>query len=294
MRASQEKRYDVLVVGCGLMGSALARTLVRQGNVVAAWNRTPERARALVGDGIVAVDDIENAVRSSRIVLACTATYETTRAALEAVATWEGSTLVNVGSGAPDEVEVIERWAGARGAAYLDGAILCYPQHVGTPDGLFFSGPTQVWQEHEQVLSALGTCTHVSATTRGASVLDVTFAGGFYITALAAYAEAASYALSQGLTAAELTDVTRSVLAMMAGTTEDIARSIETGRHDTDQATIAVFAAGAGMCLEAMRATGHRARILEATTQLLAAAQAAGLGHLGFSAHACLANRSQD
>ncbi|MGW5147235.1 NAD(P)-dependent oxidoreductase [Rhodococcus koreensis] len=295
MHAPPNKPYDVVVMGCGLMGSALARTLARQGHTVAAWNRTPEKARALAVDDITAVDDIEDAVRSSRVVLACTATYDTTRAALDEVGTWNGSVLVNVGTGVPDEVDEMEQWAKARGVAYLDGSILCYPQHVGTPAGLFlFSGPTEVWQAHEKLLAGLGTSTHVSARTRGASLLDVTMAGGFYTASLAAYVEAASYALSQGLTAAELTDVTEAVLDLMALTTRDIARAIETGRHDTDQATIAVFAAGAELCRDAMQAAGHRARILETATELLGAAEAAGLGHLGFSAQACPVAHSRD
>ncbi|MDF3313771.1 hypothetical protein P3H15_53890 [Rhodococcus sp. T2V] len=119
-------------------------------------------------------------------------------------------------------------------------------------------------------------------------------AGGFYTASLAAYVEAASYALSQGLTAAELTDVTQAVLDLMALTTRDIARAIETGRHDTDQATITVFAAGAELCRDAMQAAGHRARILETATELLGAAEAAGLGHLGFSAQAFPVAHSRD
>lgn len=295
MHAPRDKPYDVLVMGCGLMGVALARTLAQRGHIVAAWNRTPEKAQALAVDGITAVEDIEEAVRSSHVVLACTATYGTTRAALDDVSSWEGSALINVGTGVPDEVDEMEQWARARGVSYLDGSILCYPQHVGTPAGLFlFSGPSEAWHAHETMLAGLGTVTHVSTTTRGASLLDVTMSGGFYIASLAAYAEAASYALGQGLTAAELTDVTQAILDLLSHTTSDIARAIETGQHDTDQATITVFAAGAELCRGAMQTAGHRALTLTTATELLGTAQAAGLGNLGFSALTALASHTQD
>jgi prephenate dehydrogenase len=42
--AGEDPSHDVTVVGCGLMGGALARALVRDGWSVAAWNRTYERA----------------------------------------------------------------------------------------------------------------------------------------------------------------------------------------------------------------------------------------------------------
>lgn len=282
------KQFDVLVVGCGLMGSALARTLAGQGHTVAAWNRTAEKAHAL-GHGIVAIEDIDEAVRSSNLVLACTAGYDTTRGALEDVRTWDRTVLVNVTTGSPAEVEAMERWAAERSIDYLDGAILCYPQHVGTPEGVFlFSGPAEVWRAHEPTLAGLGTVSHVSETTRGASVMDMTIAGGFYIATLAAYVEAASYALSQGLSADELADITPPIINLIASTTGDIARAIETNRHDTDQATIDVFDDGARLCRDAMQASGHRARMLERACEVLGAARAAGLGHLGFSANTCV------
>jgi choline dehydrogenase-like flavoprotein len=53
------KTYDVAVIGCGLMGSALARTFARNGLSVAVWNRTPERAEALAGKGISAVRAVD-------------------------------------------------------------------------------------------------------------------------------------------------------------------------------------------------------------------------------------------
>ncbi|NMO03163.1 NAD(P)-binding domain-containing protein [Gordonia sp. TBRC 11910] len=281
--------YDVLVVGCGLMGSALARALARKGHTVAAWNRTPEKARALADHGVTPIDDIDTAVRSTNLVVTCTATYDTTRSALDEVSTWADTTIVNVGTGTPDDADEMHRWVTARGADYLDGSILCYPEHIGTPDGLILvSGPAPTWDVNRSVLTALGHVTHVSSRIRGASILEVTMSGGFYIAALAAYVEAASYALEQGLTAGELTDVTQTVVDLLGSVTASTAADIEAKRYDTDQATIAVYSAGMGMCLDAMRRAGHRSRMIEASAELLSAAEAAGLGQQGFAAQATL------
>ncbi|WP_406635147.1 NAD(P)-dependent oxidoreductase [Amycolatopsis sp. WGS_07] len=292
MPSPSTKTYEVLVVGCGLMGSALARALAQRGHHVAAWNRSPEKAEALAVAGVRAIENLDDAVRASRVILACTSTYETTLDALRQVAAWDDVTLVNVGTGTPDEVDAMRQWAADRGAAYLDGAILCYPQHIGTPDGLLlFSGPEEIWQLHEPVLQALGQPVHVSAQTRGASVLDVTFAGGFYIASLVAYVEAAAYALSQGLSAAELAGISETVVDLMRVTVPEIAQCIESGKHDTDQATISVYSAGLVSCRDAMRSAGHEARMLDTAAGFLGSAEAAGAGHLGFSALAAVGDR---
>ncbi|GED99566.1 6-phosphogluconate dehydrogenase [Gordonia spumicola] len=282
--------HDVLVVGCGLMGTALARSLAVQGHAVAAWNRTSDKAEA-VGGGVTAVADLSGAVRQARIVLSCTSTYDTTRDVLASVVDWGSAALVNVGTGSPDEAEAMSVWARERGIDYLDGAILCYPQHIGTSDALIlYSGSVHAWSEHSAALASLGPSSHVSADPRGASVLDVTMAGGFYITALAAYVEAASYALDQGIAVGDLRGVTDAVIGLLGSATDDVAHAVETGRHDTDQATVAVFAAGARLCRDAMRSAGRRADLLHAAADLLTSAEDAGLGESGFSAIATVAS----
>jgi len=116
--------YDVAVLGCGLMGTALVRALAKSGHSVAVWNRTPGRAEALAGDGITPIRTVGDAVDSSRLIIACMSTYDSTISALESVADWTGATLVNVASGAPEEAEVLAGWAAERGAQYLDGSIV--------------------------------------------------------------------------------------------------------------------------------------------------------------------------
>ncbi|GED99942.1 hypothetical protein nbrc107696_03890 [Gordonia spumicola] len=190
--------HDVLVVGCGLMGTALARSLAVQGHAVAAWNRTSDKAEA-VGGGVTAVADLSGAVRQARIVLSCTSTYDTTRDVLASVVDWGSAALVNVGTGSPDEAEAMSVWA--RGARHRlsrrrDPLLSAAHRHLRRADPLLGFGARVVRALRGPRVARPSS--HVSADPRGASVLDVTMAGGFYITALAAYVEAASYALDQG------------------------------------------------------------------------------------------------
>src|SRR5205807_3589520 len=103
-------------------------------------------------------------VNAAPLVIACTATYETTLSALEPAKNWKGKTLVNVGSGTPDEAEQAEAWTADRGGTYLDGAILCYPPQIGTDEGfIIYACPKKAWSKQKPVLLKLGPgSTHVS------------------------------------------------------------------------------------------------------------------------------------
>jgi 3-hydroxyisobutyrate dehydrogenase-like beta-hydroxyacid dehydrogenase len=284
--AADTKSHDVVVVGCGLMGAALARTLAKAGHSVAAWNRTPDKAEALAPDGVAPMRSIEDAVASSALVLACTSTYETTQEALAKAAGWDGAALVNVGTGTPDGARDMARWAADRDIAYLDGAILAFPEQIGTPDGLIlFSGSNAVWSAHEALLMSLGGGTrHVSEEVAAANVLDAAMVGAFYTSTISAYVEAMTYARSQGVSAADVRDITLTILETLQHSTEEAAAAIESGNHETDQATLEVYAEALRSVVGTMEQAGLRVRILPATLASLEAAEAAGLGGLGIYA----------
>jgi 3-hydroxyisobutyrate dehydrogenase len=57
------------VLGTGIMGAAMARSLAREGHDVAVWNRTPGRAEAVAGGSITAHADLTEAVTGADVVL---------------------------------------------------------------------------------------------------------------------------------------------------------------------------------------------------------------------------------
>lgn len=59
----------VTVLGTGIMGSALARSLVRAGHTVTVWNRTAARAELLHHDKATVAETVEAAVRGAEAVL---------------------------------------------------------------------------------------------------------------------------------------------------------------------------------------------------------------------------------
>jgi 3-hydroxyisobutyrate dehydrogenase len=64
-----ETSRTVGVLGAGIMGSAMARNLVRAGHTVRVWNRTRAKAEPLAADGALVADTAAEAVRAADVVL---------------------------------------------------------------------------------------------------------------------------------------------------------------------------------------------------------------------------------
>jgi 3-hydroxyisobutyrate dehydrogenase len=56
------------VLGTGIMGSAMARSLARDGHEVTVWNRTPARAEAVAAEGITACGAVADALLGADVV----------------------------------------------------------------------------------------------------------------------------------------------------------------------------------------------------------------------------------
>ncbi|MEW2237219.1 NAD(P)-binding domain-containing protein, partial [Streptomyces sp. NPDC024062] len=62
-------RPTVAVLGTGIMGSGMARSLLRERLPVRVWNRTRSRAEPLAADGATVTDTADEAVRGADVVL---------------------------------------------------------------------------------------------------------------------------------------------------------------------------------------------------------------------------------
>jgi 3-hydroxyisobutyrate dehydrogenase len=59
----------VTVLGTGLMGAGMARSLARAGEQVTAWNRTPDKALPLADAGVTVAEDPAAAVADAQVVI---------------------------------------------------------------------------------------------------------------------------------------------------------------------------------------------------------------------------------
>lgn len=165
----------VTVIGLGLMGRALAAAFVSAGHPTIVWNRTPEKADDLVSQGARLAPSVGAAIAAGSVAILCLTDYEAVYDVLGASGTaLDGITLVNLTSGDSAQARAAAEWAEARGARYLDGAIMAIPPAIGTPTAVILqSGPTSVFEAHESTLAALGTVTHLGADHGLSSLYDV-------------------------------------------------------------------------------------------------------------------------
>ncbi|WP_336160104.1 NAD(P)-dependent oxidoreductase [Amycolatopsis sp. VC5-11] len=282
-------RHDVAVLGCGLMGSALARRFASGGLAVTAWNRTSRRAEALAADGVRPAASVEDAVGSTGLAVVCMSDVDASRAVLASASSLAGRTVVNLSDGTNDDVETLASWVGEQGASFLDGSTLCYPDQIGEPGAMVaFSGPSPVWARHEPVLMLLGgRSRHVSDEIAGAKELYLG-CGAFFVTAMSGFVESAACLLRRGRTLEEVRYATLHGIEVLRHAAEEAAAAIESGRHDTDQATIHVFAEGVRRALGELESAGVDLSVTTAVSKKLDAAERAGMGRLGFSAQALL------
>jgi 3-hydroxyisobutyrate dehydrogenase-like beta-hydroxyacid dehydrogenase len=148
-------------VGLGSMGSGMARSLLRAGHEVVAWNRTRERAEALRGDGVVVAATPAEAARAGVVV----SMLSDDRAVVEAVQGDEGIAAglgpgglhVSSSTVSPDTVR---RLADLHAGARQD--LLCAPV-FGRPDAaaaaklfVLASGPRAARDRARPLLEAVG------------------------------------------------------------------------------------------------------------------------------------------
>ena len=65
----QQEKRSIVFIGTGLMGGPMARRLLAAGFPVTVWNRSTEKAQALVADGAVLASSPEEAVQGADIVI---------------------------------------------------------------------------------------------------------------------------------------------------------------------------------------------------------------------------------
>ncbi|MGL5769987.1 MAG: NAD(P)-dependent oxidoreductase, partial [Plesiomonas shigelloides] len=175
----------ISVIGLGAMGSALATTLLKAGHPVTVWNRSAAKATPLIMLGATLAPSVSEAIAAGDITLICVDNYAVSQQLLdEASNTVNGKVVVQLSTGSPQGARTLEGWCHARGACYLDGAILCFPDQIGTTDAsIICSGASAAFSEAEPVLRQLApTLDHVAEAVGAAAAQDCAvaayFAGG--------------------------------------------------------------------------------------------------------------------
>jgi 3-hydroxyisobutyrate dehydrogenase-like beta-hydroxyacid dehydrogenase len=158
--AKADSEWVIGIAGLGLMGSALADTLMAQGFELRVWNRSPDKCARFADAGIGVGDTVKSIASDCDLLVVCLTDHAASMQVLQSASVAQrlaGKTLVLLSTMSADESSTTAAWAEENGIHYLDGAILGYPNNVRDKACMIvYSGPRAVFEACESVLEAMG------------------------------------------------------------------------------------------------------------------------------------------
>ncbi len=150
---------SVSVIGLGAMGSGIAHTFIDAGCRVSVWNRSRSKIDALTAVGATGCDTPADALTANGHVVVCLSDYATWSKVIEEHEIQNqlaGKTIIQLTGGTIDDVREHEAFVKGNGGRIADGAVMCFPQQLGTDDAsLLMSGDQDVLEECRPLLSML-------------------------------------------------------------------------------------------------------------------------------------------
>jgi len=153
-------KISVTVIGLGLMGSALARTLSAANLEVTVWNRSPSKTQLLKLGTVKIADTIVDAVQASDIIIVCIRDYDATDELFRVSAVENElakKVIVQLSTGTSAKAREASIWATTIGATYLDGEIMAFPDAIGTEScAILYAGNTSTFEACRTVVDSFG------------------------------------------------------------------------------------------------------------------------------------------
>ncbi|MDX3308624.1 NAD(P)-dependent oxidoreductase [Streptomyces sp. NPDC054884] len=149
----------VSVLGTGIMGAAMARSIARAGHTVRAWNRTRAKAEPLAADGAHIAGSPAEAVEGADVVLTMLydgpATLEVMREAAPALRA--GTAWVQSTTAGTEAVSDLAAFARGHGLVFFDAPVLGTRQPAETGQlTVLVAGPSESRAAVTPVLDAVG------------------------------------------------------------------------------------------------------------------------------------------
>jgi len=157
---------NIAVLGIGRMGAPMAQRLCQAGLNVHVWNRTPDKAQALMRYGATAHEHVQDAVRKADIVISLLESGPIVEHVLfelgAAQAMQAGCLMVDMASIKPAEARDHAARLNALGVAHLDAPVS--GGTVGAEAGtlaIMAGGEARDFERALSVMNVLGKATHV-------------------------------------------------------------------------------------------------------------------------------------
>ncbi|MBN3822810.1 NAD(P)-dependent oxidoreductase [Burkholderia sp. Ac-20384] len=277
----------IAVLGLGAMGSAIATSLIAEGEKVVVWNRKAEKAQRMHELGARVADSATAACDQADVIVVVTATPTDRAADFEALGERrKGKTVVNRATGRTSEVQVLDQIVRGAGAKFISGTIQCFPPDIGRESAVFLlGGDEKIWNEVEPLLRKIAPqSTYVSARPDVPNVLDAGLTGTFVFGAGAAFLEGLRFVVNSGISIDEIRDLIPTYIAGQTHFLEGLFESVAASDYQPRGADLDIYARATGLFQQAQEDIGQPPRILKALRERILASIAEGSGDRGYAA----------
>lgn len=270
---------DVSVIGCGVMGSALIKTLAEKNNRVTIWNRTREKAQVLAGPLITVAATIDDTLAASPLTIVCVADQDVTRTLLEGAAAenLRRRTVVSTAFVTLEQARDLDDLVAGAGGQYLDLAIAGYPSQVGTDAAfLLLSGDRGSFDEHRQQFDQLGKASYVDDDPGAAFVSEMAVLLP-YLPMAVSLLQGAKICERRGLSLQWYAETVPQILRFHIGLLlEGITHAQDSSARERVEASVRVWGDGAAEYADYLRVLNLDSGMYDALARLFAAGVEAG------------------
>ncbi len=268
---------DLTVIGLGAMGGALAQAFLRAGHSITVWNRTPNKITPFLDLGAHSAANVSEALLASPITVICVDNYDVSTELITAdnvIGNLYGKVLIQLSTGTPKEATELGSRITACGGKYIDGAIMAFPDDIGTEEAQFlFAGAEDTYEHCQPFLSCLGgDLRYLGSGVAAAAVIDLAFLTQELSTYLGAIHGA-------NLCESENIGVDKYASILPDGhPAKDLVQVIHSEKYDAPEATIAVWDGALKRIRTQARDTGINSEVPDFISRLFKRAISAGYG----------------
>ncbi|MHC1558175.1 NAD(P)-dependent oxidoreductase [Actinomycetospora sp. C-140] len=153
---------SVAVLGIGIMGAGMARSLLREGHEVTVWNRNPDKAKPLADDGARVADSAAEAVAAADVVITMLFDTESVVDVMDSAldAAREGAVWLQTSTVGIEGARRLTALAEKKGVAIVDAPVI--GTKAPAENGklvILASGPSSLREKVAPVLDAVGSAT---------------------------------------------------------------------------------------------------------------------------------------
>ncbi|MGL4516992.1 MAG: NAD(P)-dependent oxidoreductase [Shewanella sp.] len=268
------------IIGLGAMGTVLAQRLLLTGHSVTVWNRTPHKAAPLQALGATCAANVQEAIGASPITLICVDNYAVSQTLLEeAEQALSGKLVVQLSTGSPQGARAQEAWCHARQARFLVGAILCFPEQIGSAEAsIICSGVRGAFVEAEPLLRQLATTLEHLGEAVGAAPAQDCAVAAYFAGGLIGALHGALICEAEGLAVDKVCAQFKQLSPILGGDVAHLGKTIADGQFDQPYASLKTWSAAITRLAEHATATNIDTRFARFAAELFAEGVEHGLG----------------